>query len=282
MWKNTTMIKIGHYSEVEVVKAVDFGFYIDGGPFGEILLPTNSAAPGIKAGDEITVFIYCDSEDRLIATMQKPYTTADQFAFLKVKDVGPVGAFLDWGLLKDLLVPYREQSLEMRQGHAYVVRVYVDELTERIVASTRLNRFLKDKNEDLEVEEEVDLIVVSETDLGWKVIVNETYWGMVFHSEIFQVIAKGDRLKGFVKNIREDDKIDISLQKQGYQQVESTAKWLLEVLKDRDGFLALTDKSAPELIYQELNVSKKVFKKAIGSLYKQRLITLGGDGIRLV
>lgn len=276
------MVKLGHYSEVEVVKEVDFGFYIDGGPFGEILLPTNSAKPGVKAGDEITVFTYCDSEDRMIATMERPLATADQFAFLRVKDVGPVGAFLDWGLLKDLLVPYREQSLEMRQGHSYVVRVYVDELTERIVASTRLNRFLKDKNEDLEVEQEVDLIVVAETDLGWKVIVNRKYWGMVFHSEIFQEMAKGYQLKGFVKNIREDGKLDIALQKQGYQQVESTANWLMQVLEKRNGFLALTDKSAPELIYQELNVSKKVFKKAIGSLYKQRLITLEADGIQLV
>ena len=277
----TTMIELGKYSTLTVLRKVDFGYYLDGGPFGDILLPNNVAPEGLNSEDELEVFIYCDSSDRLIATTLEPMGEADSFAFLKVKDVGTIGAFLDWGLPKDLLVPFREQAVGMKKDESYLVRIYVDEQSDRLVGSSRLNRFLKTQNEDLEEGQEVDLIVAKKTDMGWKVIVDSKYWGMLFEDELFQKIKVGGRLKGFVKNIREDQKLDISLQKQGYQHIESSAAMILQQLKIAGGFLPLNDKSSPEVIKSSLQLSKKAFKKAIGNLYKQRLIQIEKDGIRL-
>ncbi|MEM9821908.1 MAG: S1-like domain-containing RNA-binding protein [Bacteroidota bacterium] len=276
------MIEIGKYSSLPVLRKVEFGYYLDGGPLGDILLPNNTAPEGLQTEDELNVFIYCDSDDRLIATTATPLALADSFACLTVKEVSSIGAFLDWGLPKDLLVPFREQAEKMIAGQDYVVRVYVDEQSDRLVATSRLGRFLQDKNEDLEVGQEVSVLIVRRTDLGWKAVVDDKYWGMLFHSELFQKLRPGDRLEGFVKNIREDLKLDISLQKQGYQHIESSAAMILQQLKIAGGFLPLNDKSSPEKIREQMQMSKKAFKKAIGNLYRQRLIALEEKGIRLL
>ncbi len=276
------MIKIGDFSTLEIVKKVDFGMYLDGGPFGEILLPLKYIPEYAKVGEEIEVFIYNDSEDRIIATTEKPKAKVGEFAFLEVKAVSEFGAFLDWGLLKDLFVPFREQVGRMQVGKKYLVRVYLDERTDRIVASMRWHRFLNEKNETLKEQEEVEIKIASKTDLGYKVIVNDTYWGVLYSNEIFQPVSIGETKKAFVKKIREDQRIDIILHKQGTEEVEQSRNSLLEKLQDNDGFLPLTDKSSPELIYQEMRMSKKAFKRAVGNLYKKRLIVLEKDGIRLI
>lgn len=278
------MLKIGLYNKMEVVKAVDFGYYLDGGPYGEILLPIGQAPEEeLEDGSQIEVFIYTDTEDRLIATTRKPKITVGKFAYLEVKQNGPNGAYLDWGLDgKDLLVPFREQTIKMNEGQSYIVYAYVDEQSDRLAATARLSNLLEEKSEGLNEGDLVDLLAVTTTDLGWKMIVNDEYWGMLFFSDVFQPIKRGDRFNGYIKNVREDQKLDLSLQKSGYEQVTDTAEWLVTVLKNNDGFLPLTDKSPPADIYERLAVSKKVFKKAIGNLYKKRMIVLAPDGIKWV
>lgn len=278
------MLKIGRYNKMEVVKAVDFGYYLDGGPYGEILLPTGQAPEEeLEDGSEIEVFIYTDTEDRLIATTRKPKIIVGEFAYLEVRQNGPNGAYMDWGLDgKDLLVPFREQTIKMKEGQSYIVYAYVDEQSDRLAATARIGGLLEDKSEGLSEGDTVDLLAVTTSDLGWKMIVNNEYWGMLFFSDVFQPIKRGDRFNGYIKNVREDQKLDLSLQKSGYEQVTDTAEWLVTVLKENDGFLPLTDKSPPEAIYDRLAVSKKVFKKAVGNLYKKRKISLEAEGIRWV
>lgn len=278
------MLKIGYYNKMEIVKAVDFGYYLDGGPYGEILLPTSQAPEeDLEDGTKIEVFIYTDTEDRLIATTLKPKITVGKFAYLEVRQNGPNGAYLDWGLEgKDLLVPFREQTVKMQEGQSYIVYAYLDEQTDRLAATARLSNLLEEKSEGLTAGDTVDLLAVTTTDLGWKMIVNNDYWGMLFFSDVFQPIQRGDRFQGYIKNVREDQKLDLSLQKSGYEQVTDTAEWLVTVIKEHDGFLPLTDKSPPEAIYDRLGVSKKVFKKAVGNLYKKRLILLEKEGIKWV
>ena len=273
---------IGKYSSLEVIKQVDFGYYLDGGPYGEILLPTRETLEKVVPGQETQVFIYCDSEDRLIATHRNPKAAVEEFAYLRVVAVGEYGAFLDWGLQKDLFVPFREQHERMEEGRSYVVRVILDTATDRIMASSRLNRFLKNTNEDLEEKQSVELMIVREMENGYKVMVNNEYWGVVYYNEIFRPVEIGDEMKGFVKRIREDQLIDISLQQQGAVQISSDAVLLLDKLKQENGYLPLTDKSPPNEIYSYMEMSKKAFKRAVGSLYKERLISLEDEGIRLV
>ena len=275
------MINIGDYTSLEVLKKVDFGVYLDGGPFGEILLPLRYVPEGVEVGDEIDVFIYNDSEDRIIATTERPKAKVGEFAFLEVKAISEYGAFMDWGLMKDLFVPFREQVIKMEIGHKYLVRVYLDEKTDRIAASSRWHRFLEEKNDSLQEGEEVEIKIATKTDLGYKVVVNDKYWGVLYANEIFEPIAIGETKKAFVKKLREDQRLDITLQKKGPDEVEEMKSDLLDKLKENDGFLPFTDKSPPELIYQEMKMSKKAFKRAVGNLYKQRLITLEKDGIRL-
>lgn len=275
------MIEIGQYSSLTVVKKVDFGYYLDAGPYGEVLLPNNTAPEDLAPEDELEVFLYCDSDDRVIATTARPYGVANSFACLEVKDLGSIGAFMDWGLSKDLLIPFREQPVRMEEGKSYVVRIYVDEHSERLVGSARLGRFLEDTGEELEEGQEVEIMVVKQTDLGWKVIVDDHYWGLVFHDEIFKPLQVGDQQKAYIKQIREDGKLNIALQKQGYEHIEGAAKLILNQLQAKGGFLELTDKSDPEQIKNQLQMSKKAFKKAIGNLYRQRLIVMEPEGIRL-
>ena len=276
------MIKIGDYSTVEILKKVDFGMYLDGGPFGEILLPSRYVPENAKVGDEIEIFLYNDSEDRLIATTEKPKAKVGEFALLKVKEVSEYGAFLDWGLMKDLFVPFKEQMVKMQVGNSYLVRLYLDEKTDRIVASSRWHRFLEEKSETLREQEEVEIKIASKTDLGYKVIVNNTYWGVLYENEVFETLSAGETRKAYVKKIREDKRIDVTLYKHDVQEVEQSRRDIMDMLRANNGFIALTDKSSPESIYKTMKMSKKTFKRVVGNLYKQKLITLEKDGIRLV
>lgn len=277
------MVKIGDYNKLEVVKSLDFGMYLDGKELGEILLPLKYIPEGSEVGDELEVFLYLDSEDRLIATTLKPYATVGEFACLEVVSENKVGAFLDWGLAKDLLVPFREQRAEMRPGGWYIVYVYYDQESGRIAASAKLDKFLNNTPVEYEFNEEVDLMVVQETDLGYKVIVNNQHSGLLYHNEVFiDDIRKGDLLTGYVKHIRADEKLDISLQKQGYVAVDDVSQRILDALNRVGGKLPLSDKSSADDILKAFNCSKKSFKKAIGALYKSKLITITPTSIELV
>ena len=286
------MVEMGKVNRLTVVKEVDFGLYLDGGPVdeeqpdgrkNEILLPVRYVPKGCAVGDDIDVFIYRDSEDRIIATTEKPYVMVGGFACLKVVSVSNVGAFLDWGLSKDLLVPFSEQEHRMEEGKRYVVGAYVDEDTDRIVASARLDALLYDESEDdFEVGEEVDLFVANKSELGYKLIVNTSHWGLLHNHEVVRPLKRGEHLRGFIKNIRPDGKIDIALHKRGRDKTDDAVDLVMKVLTHEGGFLALTDKSPPEDIMQMFGLSKGMYKKAVGSLYKRKMISLEDNGIRLV
>jgi predicted RNA-binding protein (virulence factor B family) len=276
------MLEIGKTNNLRIVKEVDFGLYLDGGESGEILIPTRYVPKNAKVDEYLDVFIYHDSEDRLIATTETPLAQVDQFAYLKVKQLTQVGAFLEWGLMKDLLVPFREQKYEMFNNTSYLVRVYLDKVSKRIAATTKLDRYIDNVPYDYEEGQEVDLIIWEKTDLGYKVIINEEHTGLLYANEIFTPVHVGMKIKGFIKRLREDEKIDVSLQKQGFVHVDETSQMILEKLKTRGGFIEANDNTSPESIKHMFGISKKVFKKAIGSLYKERLIIIEDRGIRLV
>lgn len=275
------MAAIGLMNQLEVVKEVDFGVYLDGGEHGEILLPKRYVPENCKPGDVLDVFIYLDSEDRLVATNEKPFAMVGEFATLKVVSTTPVGAFMDWGLPKDLMVPFREQQFPMEEGRNYLVFLYVDDESQRIAASSKLDKFVDNLPVDYEEGEEVNLIIAGKTDLGYKAIIDNSHWGLLFKNEIFQPLKIGDKMPGYIKNIREDEKIDLMLQKPGYEKIDSIAQSVLDKLKAAGNFMPANDKTDPTLISKMFGISKKNFKKAIGSLYKQRLITIEEDGIRL-
>jgi len=276
------MAILGKVNPLKVVKLVDFGVYLDGGSDGEILLPKRYVPEVCEIGDTVSVFIYNDSEDRLIATTEKPYVMVGEFAALEVVEVNEVGAFLDWGLMKNLMVPFREQKLKMEEGRRYPVFVFVDFDSKRITASAKIEKFVDESKPELEVGQEVDLLIYKKTDMGWKAVINQQYTGVLYDNEIFKEIHTGETLKGFVKQIRPDDKIDLMLQKAGFEKIDDFALKLHALLKDADGFLPFTDKSQADDIYEEFGISKKTFKKAVGDLYKKRQILLEPDGIRLV
>lgn len=276
------MAEIGRINRLIIKRTRDYGAHLDGGESGDIILPKKYLPGRSRPGDEVEVFVYLDKEDRLKATTQKPYAMVGQFANLRVVANSSSGIFLDWGLQKDLFVPKREQRAGMAEGKSYVVFIYLDEKTNRINASPRLDQFLSPQPPNYEAGEEVDLFICEKTDLGFKVIVNNSHWGIVYKNEVFQKLHIGRQLKGFIKLIREDLKIDISLQQPGYQKIDNISQDILKAIKDHGGSLALNDKSPPEEIYSWFGVSKKTFKKAIGALYKKRLITIHTDGIKLV
>jgi predicted RNA-binding protein (virulence factor B family) len=279
--KNKKMIKTGDYNELEVLKRLEFGIYL-GKDNVEILMPTKWVPAGTKIGDKLNVFVFRDSDDRLIATTVKPFVTANTFAFLEVKQVNNIGAFMDWGMDKDLLVPFREQPNRMVSGKSYVVFVYLDEQSDRIVASAKLSKFIEQDEIDLQEGDVVDLLIYSETDLGYNAIINNLYSGLIYKNEVYEVIRMGDQLKGFVKHLREDNKIDLSLQKSGFELVDDVKWRILKLMKEENGFLSLNDNSSPEEIKAKLQISKKAFKKAVGALYKERLIKLTSKGIELI
>lgn len=274
------MVEIGKYNTLRIVKILDFGAYLDGGKV-EILLPTRYVPENAQPDDEVEVFIYHDNEGRVIATTARPLATVGEFQYMEVIDVNNAGAFLEWGIMKNLLVPFREQKMPMQEGKWYLVYVRLDHVTGRIMASARIEKFLNNTPIEYEPNQAVDLLVADETDLGYKVIINNAHSGLVYYNEVFQRLERGERLKGYIKEIREDDKIDVSLTPLGYQKVEGIAGVILETLRAQGGYIAVHDKSEPDLIYALFRCSKKAFKQAIGSLYKQKLICLEPEGIRL-
>lgn len=278
----SNMVNIGKYNTLKVAKQVDFGLYLDGGEGVEILLPTRYVPKEAQVGDEIEVFIYHDNEGRLIATTAKPFAQVGEFQFMEVKQVNKMGAFLDWGIMKDLLVPFKEQKMAMKAGKWYLVYVRLDHVTGRVMASARIEKFLNNVPPSYKHGEEVELMVADEMELGYKVIINNLHTGLVYYDETFQRLEKGERMKGYIKEVREDEKIDVSLMPLGYQKVEGIAGTILTALKTQGGYIAVHDKSEPDVIYALFRCSKKAFKQAIGSLYKQHLITLEDKGIRLV
>jgi len=276
------MAKIGRINTLTVKRIRDYGTHLDGGDSGDILLPKRYVPEKCQPGDEVEVFVYVNKEDRLRATTQKPYATVGQFAKLRVAANTSSGSFLDWGLQKDLLVPKKEQHGRMEKDKSYIVYVFLDEKTNRITASAKLDKFLSPEPPDYNEGEEVDLIIYDQTDMGYKAVVNNSHGGMVYKNEVFQKLHLGQQLKGYIKKIREDGKIDLSLQQSGYKRVDDISRSILKTIKDHGGRIAVTDKSAPEDIYSLFGVSKKVFKQAIGALYKKRRITMDTKGIKLV
>ncbi len=275
-------LEIGKINTLKVVKKLDFGIYLDGGEFGEILMPKRYVPKNCEVDDEISVFVYRDSEDRLIATSETPKATVGEFAFLEVVAVTTVGAFLDWGLPKDLLVPYREQAHKMEKGRFYVVYIHLDKATQRIVASSKTYKFLDNLPPQYSINEEVDILITGKTDMAYQAIINNSHTGLLYKNEVFKDIKQGQRLKAFIKKIREDDKIDLSIEKQGFENRDDITERILTYLKNNNGFAALNDKSNPEEIYAILQMSKRNFKQAIGNLYKERLISIDKSGIRLL
>ena len=275
-------IELGKFNQLEVVKEVDFGVYLDGGEEGEILLPARYVPKNCKIGDFLNVFLYLDMDERLIATTLTPLVQVGQFACLEVSWVNQYGAFLNWGLMKDLFVPFREQKMKMQVGRKYVVHAHVDEESYRIVASAKVERYLSKEKPEYAPGAEVNILIWQKTDLGFKAIIDNKYSGLLYENEIFSSIETGMEMKAFVKQVREDGKVDLILQKPGFEKVDDFAKTLLDYIKEQGGRIHLNDKSPAEDIYDTFGVSKKTFKKGVGDLYKKRLITLHEDGIALV
>jgi predicted RNA-binding protein (virulence factor B family) len=276
------MIEIGKLNELRIVKEVDFGLYLDGGDMGEILLPTRYVPQEFGIDEILEVFIYKDSEDRIIATTEIPLAKAGEFALMETVAVDRIGAFVNWGLMKDLLVPFSEQQVRMEKGKKYIIRVFLDEVTQRLAGSGRIEKFIDKTPLDLSEGEEVDILIANQTDLGFKVIINNKYSGVLYKNEIFQRIDRGQRLKAYISKIRDDKKIDVCLNKPGFEKIDVLTNKILKLLQENNGFLPLNDKSDSAEVYLMLNESKKTFKKAIGALYKKKKILIEENGIRLL
>ena len=276
------MIPLGKFSTLTAKRQQPQGIYLEDESGDEVLLPNKYIPKGFSLEDTIPVFVYTDSEDRIIATTLTPKIQLHEFACLRVTAVTNFGAFLDWGLEKDLFVPFKEQKSKMREGKEYIVFLYNDEESDRLVASAKIHKFLSNELLRVEEGEKVDLLVGEATDLGYNVIINNRHKGLVFHNEIFQPIELGDRIVGYIKNIREDNKIDVALQPQGVSNIEPSAQRILDYLKMNKGSMNLTDKSKPGEIMAKLEMSKKSFKKALGSLYKKKLVRLEKNGTFLI
>ncbi len=276
------MIHLGQINTLDIIRESVQGLYIGDGEGNEVLLPNRYVPETFKIWDKIEVFVYLDNEERPVATTDKPYIQLNDFALLRCNQVTDYGAFLDWGLVKELFCPFKEQAFKMKPGGWYFVYCYIDEQTNRLVASSKTNRFLDNKVLTVSEFDEVDLIVSHPSEIGMNVIVNKTHSGLIYKDSIFKDLSIGDKLKGIVKKIRPGNKLDISLGKIGYRNIEPNAELIMKELEDNSGFLKLTDKSDPEAIKEQLQMSKKNFKKAIGALYKQHLIEIKPDGIYLV
>ena len=273
------MIVLGKYNTLEILRDTSVGLFLGDGEGNDILLPNKYVPESYEIGQSMTVFCYLDHSERPVATNLEPEVLVNEFQLLKVVEVNEFGAFMDWGLEKHLLVPFREQRSKMQEGHWYVVYCYLDQQSNRLVASNKIDRFLSNDTLSVKEGDVVDLLVSRKTDLGYEVIINNLHKGLVYNNEIFKTIAIGDNTKGVIKKIRPDNKLDVSLQPLGENILEPAAQKIYEQLIAHGGFLGLHDKSDPELIKQELQMSKKVFKKGIGTLYKARKIEIRDDGI---
>jgi len=276
------MIELGKYNLLEVMRDTGSGLFLEDTEGNDVLLPGKFIPPDTEVGDFLEVYIYRDNEDRIIATTQEPRITVYEFAYLEVTSVGNHGAFLNYGVDKDLFVPFREQNLKMEEGRSYLVYMYIDGQTDRLAGSAKIEQFLEFEDLDIRIGDEVLITIWKRTDLGTNVIVNNKYSGLIYENELYEKLYTGDVKTAYVHNIREDGKVDIRLQKDGYSKIEPSAQKILNLLKKREGYLLLTDKSSPERIKRELGMSKKTFKKSIGALYKQKMILLEEEGIRLV
>ncbi|SDL09716.1 hypothetical protein SAMN04488034_102275 [Salinimicrobium catena] len=275
------MLTIGEYHTLKIDRDTEPGLFLKNEDGDEVLLPNKYKPENYELEDELEVFVYLDHEERPVATTLKPFIKLDEFGYLKCVEVSDIGAFLDWGLEKHLFVPFKEQVTKMRKGDRYLVFCYLDELTGRLVASSKTNAFLDNTELTVEPFEEVELIVSNPTELGWNVIVNQLHRGLLYKDDVFQKLHTGDKLTGYVKKTRPDGKIDVTLQRPGYRSIEPNAQELLTILELKGGFLKLTDKSSPEEIQKQLQMSKKSFKRALGNLYKQRLVDIKDSGIYL-
>lgn len=276
------MIKIGEYNTLEILRESEQGLYLADQDGNEVLLPNRYVPEDFKIWDKLEVFVYLDNEERPVAVTDKPYIKVNDFAVLRCNQVTDHGAFLDWGLVKELFCPFREQAFKMKPGGWYLVYCYLDDTSGRLVASSKTNSFLDNKELTVQQFDEVDLIVSHPSDIGMNVIVNKQHLGLIFQDDIFKDLSIGDRLKGIVKKVRPDNKLDITLGQIGYRNIEPNAEKIMHELHDNSGFIKLTDKSSPDEIKNRLQMSKKNFKKALGSLYKQRLVEIKSDGIYLI
>lgn len=274
-------IRLGEMNRLKVVKRVDFGFYLDGGDMGNILLPAKEAAPDMKPGDEADVFLYLDQEERLVATTLRPKAAVGQFACLQVAWVNNFGAFLDWGLMKDLFVPFREQRRKMQRGEWHIVHVHLDDTSHRIVASAKVDKFLSTERPPYNNGDSVSLMVWQHTDIGYKVIIDGKYGGLLYQSQVFTSLHIGQVLDGYISCMREDGKVDCSLQPAGRQKIDDFTDILFDFIKDNGGSLAMGDKTPAEEIYATFGVSKKVFKQAVGALYKQHRIVITPEELQI-
>ncbi len=276
------MTQIGHTNKLEITKVTPHGALLDAKKLGKILLPNRYLPENYKVGDFINAFIYFDSKQRITATTQRVKAEVVNVAFLKVKQANQAGAFLDWGLSKDLFVPTNQQQISMTVNKSYLVYVYFDKESNRIVASSKLNRFIEHNASNYTEGQVVELSISDITDLGYSAVINNQHWGLLFFADVINALKIGQRLKGYIKQIRDDGKMNLSLEARGYEKVISLSTKILKQLENNDGYIPISDKSPAELIYQRFNVSKKSFKMTIGSLYKKRLITITKDGITLV
>jgi predicted RNA-binding protein (virulence factor B family) len=275
-------MELGRINKLTIVRPTDYGYFLEDEEGNEVLLPNAYVTEDLKMQQEIEVFIYNDSEDRITATTLIPYVQLEEFAYLQVKEVNKFGAFMDWGLPKDLLVPFSEQKRKMEKGEWHLIFMLKDEMTDRLIGSAKINNYLYFDDIDVKQGDEVDLLLYNKTDLGINAIVNNMYKGLIFRSDIHKDIKPGEIIKGYVKKIREDGKLDLSLNPIGFRQsIDKNTAVLLDALKANDGFLELTDKSSPDDINRILGLSKKAFKRAVGNLYKQKTVTLSANGIRL-
>ena len=275
------MTEIGRFNVLKVLKTVDFGVYLNGKELGEILLPKRYIKKTLNEGDEVSVFIYTDSDDRLVASTDQPLGQEGDFVALTVEATTGVGAFMQWGLPKDLFIPFAEQQAPLEEGEKHVVYIAFDPSSKRLYGSTRLDNFAYHADETLENGMKVNALVVKSTELGYKCVVNNMFLGMLYANEVFKPLTAGDKITCYISQIREDGKLDLLLQEPGYSRIDPIADELLKKLRNQSGFLPLHDKSDPEEIYAQLGISKKAFKQAVGNLYRQKLITLETNGIRL-
>ncbi|CAI2289608.1 S1 RNA-binding domain-containing protein [Vibrio parahaemolyticus] len=276
------MIKIGQINSLEVIKKADFGVFLDGDDYGSVLLPNKHVPEGSELGDHIEVFLYFDSESQLAATIDKPIAQVGEWGLMKIEGINQTGAFVNWGIKeKDLLIPFSEQRARFTAGQNILVYVYTDKASGRIVGTTKFNKWLDKTPANYEVNEEVDLIIAERSQLGYKAIVNGKHWGMIFPSDVFGKLFIGKKLKGYIKQVREDGKIDLSLQKVGVAKMDDLSSKIIDLLEKKGGFLPLNDKSSPEAIFDAFRTSKGTYKKTIGGLYKQGKIVIEKDGIRL-
>ena len=275
------MSYLGTTQTLFVKEVSNEGAYLDGHDLGEVFLPKHEIKDELEAGDSISVFIFLDNANLPTATVKKPHAQVGEYALLRVKEINSIGAFLDWGLEKDVLAPFNEQKPRMQEGHSYLVRLYLDNASQRICASSNFNKFLSKDEPTYATMEEVDLIVAGKTDLGYKVLVNEAHIGVVYYNTVFKKLFVGQRLKGFIQKVREDGKIDVLLEKPGMGKVNDLGEKILDKLKAEGGILHLGDKSDPEAIRKTFSTSKANYKKAIGGLFKQGLIDIEATSIRL-